>query len=517
MKKLIAIAALFVGISTAVFAQDEGWKVGFLARYATDLLYATSVKEKAVISPGTGESTTYEYGNYNKGTINFFGNAQNIPSGDNRLELQFIKEGENYKIFLPINVDDWVNYFTREGHWLGDWLLGDTYGTDWYIRGNAGIFNAQVGSEDYSGFVDSLGGSWDNPDGWNTLCRFGVWRSDTFVTSDRFRTQNQWGTIVAFGATFADNYKFSIGYKVDPFYSKWAPGGGAYDSKSSINANFLFSAKPVDAVTFDLFYSVVGADNDTKERPGVGIVGYTPPSAKWKNVIGAYVGLNVIDNLGLSLGYTIDFNAYEAGGYTENTAEIGRAVTYKAPVYSGIDLHLTYNGIDKLGLTFNNNVSFAGVKGQKNYEDDPPHHAGEYFSELVYAVDEQTLLGEGWSQDWFHWDTRLSAKLGFIDGVGIHVSLADQLGVTTTTFVNPNVDADLQKEVGVGLTNELRVAVFADHGVGAVTVGAGLFFGLQSDLYTYNLTYKDGAGSGSAVLSKDVVTFGIPLMFKVAF
>jgi len=514
MKKLIAIAALFVGISTAVFAQDEGWKVGFMAKYTTDLLYATSVKEKYVNSPLSGTANTYEFGNYNKGTINFFGNSTNLPHDDNRLEVQFSNEGENYKIFLPIAVDDWVNYFTN-GNWLADWLLDNSYGTDWYIRGNAGIFNGQIGTEGYGGFVDTRA-TWNGWLGWNMLCRFGVWRAyDGFVVADQFRTWNEWGTIVALGATFADNYKFSIGYRVNPFWSTWAPGGSASDSKSSINASFMFSGRPVDGVTFDLFYAVTGKDTDTIERPKAAAAGYAEPEAKWSNTIGAYVGLDIIDNLGISVGYAVNFNAYEAGGWWENADKANRSVTYKAPVYSGIDLHLNYNGIDKLGLTFDNNFSFAGVKGQKNSDD--PGQGGLYFSELVYGLGENDLLSEGWSDDWFKWNTELTAKLGFIDGVGITVSLGDLLGIATRTFVNPDVDLNPAKDVTTVVDNELRVSVFADHGVGAVTVGAGLFFGLKSDLTTWERTYKAGEGSAKWTYNKDVVTFGIPLLFKVAF
>jgi hypothetical protein len=50
-----------------------------------------------------------------------------------------------------------------------------------------------------------------------------------------------------------------------------------------------------------------------------------------------------------------------------------------------------------------------------------------------------------------------------------------------------------------------------------VSVGAGLFFGLVSDMTTYDVTFQAGVGSGKLTYNKDVVTFGIPLMFKVAF
>jgi hypothetical protein len=480
------------------------------------MLYAASAKEKLVVNPLSGESYTWEFGNYNKGTINFFGNDSRLPHADNRLELGIINEGENYKVFLPIGIDNWIGAFGGDMK-VGDILVNGSSKTDWYIRGTAGIFNGQLGSDGYGGFVDTRA-TWNSWLGWNMLCRFGVWRADDgFVVSDQFRTWNEWGTIVALGVTPVDNFKFSLGYRVNPFWSLWAPGGGAYDSMSSINASFLFSGRPVDGVTFDLFYSVIGRDTDTIERPRASAADrYAFPAASWSNTIGAYVGLDIIDNLGISLGYAVNFNAYESGGWYVNAEEVNREVKYKSPLYSGIDLHLKYSGIDNVPITFNNNVSFTGVKGEKNY-DDTPAGVDEYWGNLVLNLAENNVLSEGWSQDWFHWNTELTVGLGFIDGVGLTLSLGDNLGVQTDTFVNPDVDGYVAKSVLVGVSNELRVSLFASHGVGAVEVGAGLFFGLNSTMATFDQTYQAGVGSAKATYNSDVVTFGIPLMFKVSF
>jgi hypothetical protein len=482
------------------------------------MLYATSAKEKLVSNPLSGTTYTWEFGNYNKGTINFFQNASVLPHADNRLELGIINEGENYKVFLPIGIDNWIGAFGGDMR-VGDILVNGSSKTDWYIRGTAGIFNGQLGSDGYGGFVDTRA-TWNSWLGWNMLCRFGVWRADDgFVVSDQFRTWNEWGTIVALGVTPVDNFKFSLGYRVNPFWSNWAPGGDGYDSRSSINASFLFSGRPVDGVTFDLFYSVIGADTDTKERPRASAGDrYAFPEAYWSNTIGAYVGLDIIDNLGISLGYAVNFNAYESGGWWASAEEVNREVTYKSPIYSGIDLHLKYSGIDNVPITFDNNVSFAGIKGEKNYKDVPPAK-DEYFGSLVLDLSEKGNLSEGMSQDWFHWNTELTVGLGFIDGVGLTLSLGDNLGVQTDTFTNPDVNLPIQKSVGVTVDNELRVSLFASHGVGAVEVGAGLFFGLQSRMVTFDQTYNPNVGGGSDKLTynSDVVTFGIPLMFKVAF
>jgi hypothetical protein len=485
------------------------------------MLYATSAKEKIVITPKGEDSVTYEFGNYNKGTVNFFQNDNKLPHADNRLELGIINEGENYKVFLPIGIDNWINAMGGNMT-VGDVLVNGRSMTDWYIRGNAGIFDGQVGSESYIGYTDRRS-TWGSPAGWNELCRFGVWRgyssfgSNTgFIAGNEFRTQPQWGTIMALGVTPVDGYRFALGYRMNPFYAMWNPGGEGYDSMSSINGTFLFSGRPVDGVSFDLFYNVVGADADTIERPSTkGTAGYFRPTAHWSNTIGAYVGLDIIDNLGISIGYTVAFNAYEAGGWLANDDTVSRAVTYNAPIYSGIDLHIQYTGIDNVPIHFNNNVSFAGAKGTRNWREEDTLE-GVYNPTLVMGLNENyaTPLREGYSEDWFHWDTELNVGLGFIDGVALTVALADKLAATTNTYVNPK-DENFQKSVGALVDNELRFGLFAEHGVGGVSVGAGLFFGWQSTLITYVGTYKDGTDLLNG--NRDIVTFGIPLMFKVQF
>jgi len=383
-------------------------------------------------------------------------------------------------------------------------------------------------------FTDPQGLWFDWIDTDHTASLFGVWRADGrdynfdpstpwggggFVVTSRIRTWKQWGEIAALAANFGD-YRFTVGYRFNPAWTGWNPGGTAYDSKSSINASFMFSGRPVDGITFDLIYYVLGQDAYTLERPKGSY--YASPTAYWGNTIGAYVGINLIENLGISLGYAVNFNAYETGGWMRSD-EANRDVNYKAPIYSGIDLHLSYNGIDKVGLTFNNNFSFASVKGELNYDDYPnPGDPSKYYTSLVYGLGETYTLHDGEQEDWFHWDTALKASLGFIDGVGLTVALADKLGVQTYTYVRPDYvpmgTAGFQnKQVDVTLRNDFRVSVFAERGVGAVSIGAGLYFGVKSYLNNGEYTATDTSGTIKAVSSSDTVIFGVPIMFKVAF
>jgi hypothetical protein len=64
------------------------------------------------------------------------------------------------------------------------------------------------------------------------------------------------------------------------------------------------------------------------------------------STFGAYFDLNSIENLGLSLGYTGFITAHDADD-ADNT------------LYSGIDLRLTWTGIEGISLSIHNNISFA--------------------------------------------------------------------------------------------------------------------------------------------------------------
>jgi hypothetical protein len=528
MKKLVAISVLFAILTVAVFAQDdEGkWKVGFSAEYISDMLYTTSMKAKSTYTASGGTAYTSEFGNYNKGVVSFFGNGPSIAGGfDPRLTLSLSNSGENYTVFASI---DWDNWWKQHHETFSVWtFLQGAALTDWFAEGTAGIFYGVIGTKGFGGFVDSQanwgeGRKWLGGDERNNLNLFGVYRPSGFIVSNQFRTWPQWGAAAALSASFTDNFRFAVGYKLDPDYGDtWAPnpiGGPAWAqyidptrSHSNINASFLISARPADAITFDLFYSVIGVDENTLQRPVPAAAGtYAVPVASWGNTIGAFIGLNIVENLGLSLGYTVNFNAYEKGSYLGTEAgAVSKPVTYNAPIYSGIDLHIKYSGIENIGLTFSNNVSLTSAKGVKP--------ADGYNDTYVLGLNEisstgAATLGEGSTQDWFHWHGQLTAELGFIEGVNLVFVLSDVLTVGNTVNETTTPAGKTTNKVS---DNKLRATLGAETGAGGVTIGAGLTFALTSRQRDYESTYTGGSTTGTA--STDILEFGIPLYVKVSF
>jgi hypothetical protein len=531
MKKLVAISVLFVILAAAVFAQDdEGkWKVGFMARYVTDMLFATSMTGKSETKntdPTGSTDTLSEYGKFNKGSINFFSTSASLPHPDYRMLLSLSTSGENYEAYADIAFDNWEN-------WGSIWGFLQRGSADWYLKGNAGIFNGQVGNAGYGGWV-STQATWNDWYGWNQLCRFGVWRPEGFLVSNEFRTWNEWGSVAALGATFADNYKLSLGYRFDG--DVVVGSKDPTDSTSAINGSFMLNARVSDAIAFDLFYAVKGQDTNTFSRPvyilptlGTDTIAtdYMPANHdSWDNIIGVFVGINAIENLGLSLGYTANFRAYEAGGYVsiddqnaataagDNPATKSKPFNFSTPFYSGIDIRLNYSGIDKIGLTFNNNISLAGVKGEEIKTDGT--------TEKIILGFGSDALDKGFSEDWFHWDAELKASFSFIENLGLTLHLGNRLSVLSSaadTSVTVAGITATTKGTSQSTDNEFRVSLFADYGIGAVNVGIGLFLGLHSKaLESESTTAALGFSNTTKVsANSDVVTFGIPIMFKVQF
>jgi len=522
MKKLVAISVLLAILAAAVFAQEESkegkWKVGFMARYVTDMLYATSMNSEKVSkktftqTPGPApddQESTEEFGKFNKGSIDFFGNQTRLPHADNRLLVSISNTGENYDVYADIKLDDWAHGFSGVLPFLSQGFA------DWWVKGNAGIFNAQIGTASYEGFVSPLGpwNDWMGGPGDYQLSKFGVWKyaetatgaEKSFVVSDNFRTWYEWGTVFGLGATLADNYRLSVGYRLNPDISNvitFNPDVDPFTSRSNINGSFMVSGRFSDAFALDLFYSVIGCDPDTFARPvtsynpTTGV--YTNPPAYWSNVMGAYIGLNLGD-LGLSLGYTANFDAYETLAYYdygETNITKSNPRTVKAPFFSGLDIHVSYS-LDKIGLTFNNNLSFAGVKATEVKQDS---------KEVILGISGE-FRGDGEKEDWFHWDTELQAKLALIENVNLIVHLGNQLGV----FSSETKEGDT-KTTSQRTKNVFRVSASAEYGIGAVTVGTGLFFSVKT-----NALEGEQSGSGSFKADTNVVSFGIPVLFKVAF
>jgi hypothetical protein len=263
---------------------------------------------------------------------------------------------------------------------------------------------------------------------------------------------------------------------------------------SGINGAFMFSGQDIAAlVNFDVFSGIQGRDPDTQSRPDLVAV------TSWENILGLYGGLNLLnDTLGISLGYTANFNMYENWAYYEDPAapdpKKSEPGSISAPIYSGVNLHVNFTGVNDLNVAFNNNISFAGARGDIAQAD--------IKDKIKYGLDDKPIYKD-LSQSWFVLHTSLSAKYQFSDPLALTLQLANVLAIDEKKNTASSA-------TDTATTDELRIVLTTEYSMGSVTFGTGLSFGMIGK------TNKQKAGN-TTTMKGNIVQFGIPLVFQVAF
>ena len=475
MKKLIAISIVLVIVSAVAFAEEKALKIGFDASIYSDLIYATKN------SGEDPDGKTDAYDNV-KGTFNFLSSTNTAIPGSG-VSLTFTHTGEHHEASLQLGTDGLLDRLGKlsDTHW-SDFLESGI--GDWYIKGNAGPFDGYVGNTGYGGKVATF-------DVFNDflardklkLNGFGVYvpsfkldftdpdaEPSVGASMQGSANMNAFGDdAFALGIRFMNDFRFAVGTSLS--YDGW---DNPDDSVSSVGGMFMFSGDNIaDLLTFDLFYGVAGGDTQTNYR-GQGL---------WKNIFGAYFGLNIVENLGISVGYTGTTLVQEP---TDGSATEDKPVTTTHPWYSGISLHFNYTGIDNMGITFNNNISFAGVTG---IEEEDKYNAS--ISGMPLAKD--------YKENGFAWHAALKVGYALNDALTVNLQVANLL----TTFSMEYGDDKMSFT-----KDNFRAVLTGDYTVGAVTVGAGLSMDLVSNSGTAN---DDSTGKSSTF------TFGIPVYFKLSF
>jgi hypothetical protein len=477
MKKMVVFFVLLALLATAVFAELN---IGFDARVNTDLLYATK---------GTGEEnnastdTKVVVGKDDVGSINFFNSNYALGPGS-KLALTFTHTTDNTEASMQLKTSGLLGRMGKLSNTKWTDFLAAGVG-DWYFKGNLGMLDGYVGNTGYGGKV----GAFDNFNDFlnsdekpfHHLGGFGVYRTGlNWGGSDAIGI---WGDeIFALGASYG-NFKVAAGSYL---------GQNGYDtpfgSKASANAAFILSGG-MEAVTVDVFYGVNGSDAETKLR--------NDGNGAWQNRFGVYAGFGLMDGLGASIGYTGDVNLSEAQNDPADTSETKtKSIPVNNPLFSGVDLHFNFTGIDNLGVTFNNNLSFASVKGIENNGKDKI--VSPLYSSGTFSKDDK--------QDWFVYTGGILATYALSDELTVAFQMADQAGVATRKYK----DAANKDETNTITTNVFRAVVSAEYKVGFAAVGCGLSLGVTS--------YTDKTEAAKTDTEKEnITTFGIPMYFRVSF
>jgi len=502
MKKIIATLVLLALLSAAVFAQDDGsgWKIGFKAQLVRDLFYTT--KATAEYEAKDSTTVTGKLGDYIKGSSNLF-TFTNKEGIDQRIAVSLFNNGEHHSVYLDLVYDNtWLNgklsfvdiLSAGSADW---WVIGDTGG----LNSQLVVFDAKVGTGRYGGFVPVYE-IWDDYVGCGGYNFFGVLKTSYKIgTVDvgGFQPSNNisatgingegsiWDSIYAIGATFNDNIRFAAGSRLGSLEGFGNPAASA----SSAEAGFMLSGKGIaDLLSFDLFYAINGEDRNTVMR-GTG---------EWENLLGVYAGFDMeklgIAGLGLSVGYTANFTqneTNETGGTDNKTFDITN------PIWSGVDLNIKFSGIEKLGITFDNNVSFASVSGADQEKAEDPVIMG------LYGMP----IGKDVNQNWFAYKASLAVSSSITDNLSVTLALKNLL-----TIAGGDSKVGTTEIKGTTTKDNLVTSLHADYNAGNVTFGFGLTLGLES---TISEIETKTSTTSTEKLSVNTVRFGVPLFFRVAF
>jgi len=542
MKKIIAFSVLLALLSFAVFAQDDsGWKIGFTGQLSRDFFSASkasgeweSTRTSNPANTTTDGTSTGKLGEFIKGSSHMWTWTSPNPwdhdtcRPDNRLIVSLSNSGEHYSVYIDAKLDNsWAGMMPwgAPTFTFMDLLSGGA--ADWSFSGDTGaiegpvVFDGKVGTGRYGGFVPAY-------EFWNDWIQsgdnnfFGVQKKGAWIISDNISNANINGSpgdaVYAVGATFGGNIRLALGSTLDNFQRGT---NNPYASSSDVQAAFMLSGRNLGPITFDVFYAIDGGDKNTVMR-GTGV---------WENLLGAYIGLGIVDNLGLSIGYTANFTKVETAEEQDPDPAVTtrKLVAYETdyPIWSGVDIKINFTGIEKLGITFNNNVSFASATGE-NQRDKAGDKKVMGLDGHILEGGKTTLYGGATNytnyktntQNWFAYNAVLGVNYSLTDNLSVTFALLNLLGVYT-------VESDVDEFDGATTTttmkstttsDELRAAISASYSAGNVTFGLGFVLGLHTESTEFEGEIKTTGGGGKATYkdSQSVVKFGIPIFFKVS-
>jgi len=567
MKKLTAISILLVLLSVTAFAQ---LKVGVDANFSTDAVFFQQAQGDMA------EADTV------KGATDIFSH------GDAGLSLTATYTLPNAEASIQIVFDDFLGRGKTGGLLAGfntSWLNAPTIG-DYYVKGNAWVFEGYMGNTGMGGIVNDYEFTNDAFIN-NALGGFGavkfpgfasIIRGDDFVKSGKSYKAMAGGdttgtndlqigdSVLALGLNLN---AISIPIKIEvgssgnfygwennmPLNSKGASPNIPATSADSIAAAFRVSGvKIADFISFDVIYRIAGLDDNTRLTHNnknlwtkAAITDPLQQNEKfdggwWENEIGAYVGLDIFKGLALGVGYTASFAVDEksrVGGYDDATIE------YVNPLFSGIDLRVKFDAIDKLGITLANNLSFAAQRGENR---DVMTTGGRYIQPMGIYIGSwgDTTMSAGtrqggskdgmlgftgyytgggseyelqdtnmWNTDqkdsWFALHNNLGVTYGITDRASVALAVGNRLGIYE--FV-----ANPDKEFAKWTTDDFEIGVSGTYKFAPnVTFEAGLNVGVWGMTAEITTTNKGTLPPTLTTGKIGEVTLAVPLKFSVSW
>jgi len=391
MKKLIAVSILLALLSTAAFAE---LKVSFWLDITQNLFSGQTYLDDWT-------TRTHYRG---PGKVDFFTNTGETWRGSEMMiTLDYRKE--NIRANIEFNGHNMVigndTVFTQGPGNTNSFhdVLEKFFIENYFVEGNLGKLYAQYGNRADRGAMNAFRFDAGQTGWWNRRAS-GYWEVPRFFgvqSVGGFINGNDWQRIFRRNqnsnpglSTVGTQDNFHQGYmlvranvldnlSVEIAGSRREAEAGDNGSRISLGAR-VSGRKIADFLTFDALYHVQGGDPTmNSDYNPAGVAGYpaggrhdeADGAGLWGHRFGLYAGVGLLDdNLMVSFGYTGYVVGQEQISKLNDTRGLSKGTEdyfVYHPLYSGIDLRAQFKAGD-LTLAFNNNFSFAAVKGTSNLD-----------------------------------------------------------------------------------------------------------------------------------------------------
>jgi hypothetical protein len=540
MKKLIAVSILLTLLTAAAFAQF-GFKI--TGEFYPDVLKVTTpIGDAAQVNNEKTLAGTVPY--LGVGTVDIL-TLSDWPAGKG-LTAEFSykeRDGERYGGLIALSMgrliergyyffnksdvsDQTVSFVELLNSGIGDWNMWGKVGLVKGVVGNSGVYEGSVTNFDGPFNFLSEGKFLDygivlpgdpSTDGYgyygvgNGINVRGV---RAFPIGQRVISQ-----AVATAPSQSDRPVFQASVDLAPItvavtgdmsnILKDSVGGVNSLGYSTVGGSLLVSgAKVADLVSFDAIYKFAGGDYDRENL--ISPNSQPDGTGNWGHAFGLYANLHLLDTLGLGLGYS-GFTSVQEKSRDINNEEF----TYSFPYYNGVNLNVNFTGVDKLNISFDNNISFSTIRGS----DDTHRYTVGLLGLVGRGTDSNDaaiggspfLTDSDKSEGYIALSNTLGAKYNISDPLFVSFQVFNRLYSYTETM-KVNADRGRSEEITLKYgANNFRAALgagynFSDH----VVLESGLLF----DLLTHS-GYVSNDDSGNNNYDWGTFSFAIPVHFKV--
>ncbi|MDR1099037.1 MAG: hypothetical protein LBL28_01005 [Treponema sp.] len=310
-----------------------------------------------------------------------------------------------------------------------------------------------------------------------------------------------------------------------PFKTPWIQGSGTrlsdydntYDPVLSTKTNFGFRAEGAQIADILTVAAVYKYADTYLAKPEAVDTENTIDEAVRNHAFGLYANVKPASFLGISAGYSGLVQSWEnskypatkpssAGDIDYETHELSEYRRINFPYYNGVDLRAFFTGVEKLSITFNNNLSFARIKGISQAD----RADGSFAKGWAYAgqLNEDNAFAEKRAEDYLGFYNALGLKYEINNALDLDFQAANQLGFFTLREDGAPVARSITESLGLYTGLSYRV-IQRDRVRGSIRGGI--------DLKISSYSYQDFGSKDKPTHKTGYIDFGIPLGIKVEF